>query len=134
MHKEGANMVCGHSCILTYTDKTSELDAGITLFKDHLIKFIHPQLHDFSKKINPTMTNIVSKCASVGKSHASIESRMLKECGGLFSIMTYYHSSIICHKEGIPSTNHLFLKEAKFWPYTNARNNHKPDFWISVQV
>lgn len=59
---------------------------------------------------------------------------MLKECGGMFGVMNYYHSSIVCHKEGIPSTNHLFLKEAKFWPlYSSTGSNHNPDFRISVQ-
>jgi hypothetical protein len=140
-HKARANRkksrtptVCGHSRVSTCADNASESDAGITLFKDRSIDFIPRQLHDFSEKIDPKTTDIVSKCSSVGKSHVSIESRMLKECGGMFGVMTYYHSSIVCHKEGLPSTNHLFLKAAEFWRlYPTIRSNHDPDFRVSVQ-
>jgi hypothetical protein len=121
-----------YSRVLTYTNITSE--AGIAVFKDREINFVRRQLHDFSKEIDPQMTDIVSKCSWVGKSYISIESKMLRKCGGMFGVTTHYHSSIICHKEGLPATNHLFLKNAKFWPlYTNTRNNHVPDFRALMQ-
>jgi hypothetical protein len=125
-------MVRGPSHVSTCTNITS--DAGITLFKDRSIIFVPRQLHDLLKEINPKTANIVSKCSWVGKSHVSIESKMLGTCGGMFGVMSYYHASIVCHKKGLPVTNHLFMKTAKFWPVSShTRSNHVPDFRMLIQ-
>src|SRR5580698_4993887 len=81
--------------VSTYTDIASEV--GITVFKDREINFV----------LNLHTTDIISKCSWVGNSYASIESRMLRKCGGIFGVAMHYHSSIICNKEGLPATNHL---------------------------
>jgi hypothetical protein len=87
-----------------------------------------------SKGINPKTTNLVSKCSWVGKSHVSIESKMLRTCGGMFGVMSYYHASIVCHKEGVPVTNHLFVKTATFWRvFLHNGRNEDPDFRILIQ-
>jgi hypothetical protein len=125
-------MVRGPSHVWTCTNITYA--AGITLFKDRSIIFVPRQLHDLLKEINPKTANIVSECSWVGKSHVLIESKMLRTCGGMFGVMSYYHASIVCHKKGVPVTNHLFLKTAKFWrlsPHTGS--NHVPDFWMLIQ-
>lgn len=125
-------VLMSYPSVPTYTNVTSE--AGITVFDNREITFVHRQLHEFSEEIGPQTSDIVSKCSWVGKSHASIESRMLRECGGMFGIATHYHSSIVCHKEGLPATNHLFLQNAEFWPlYTSTGNNHVPDFRSLMQ-
>jgi hypothetical protein len=90
-------------------------------------------LHDFSKEIDPETCDVISKCSSVGRSYISIESKMLRECGGMFGVMTYYHSSVVCHKEGLPTTNHLFLQDGKFWCLAASRSDYSPDFRILIQ-
>jgi hypothetical protein len=69
---------------------------GITPFKNHTIVFVFCALYCFLKALDLN-TNVVSKC-SWGGLHISIESEMMSACGGMFGVMTYYHSSIVCHK------------------------------------
>ena len=108
----------------------------MTISIDRSIRFIPRHLHAFSENIDPNATDIISKCSTIGMQYVSIESKMLKECGGMFGVMTYYHSSIVCHKKGIPSTNHFFLKEAKFWHLYRRGTDDLiavPNFRVSVQ-
>jgi hypothetical protein len=49
-------------------------------------------------EINPNAEDIVSKCSWVVKSYLSIESKMLCTCGGIASIMNYYHSGIVSYE------------------------------------
>jgi hypothetical protein len=123
--------VCSHSSALACTNIVS--DTEITLFKDSQVTYIPRELHDFSKAIDPETCGIISKCSSVGRSYISIESKMLRECGGMFGVMTYYHSSVVCHKEVLPTTNHLFLKDAKFWHFFTSKSDYSPDFRILIQ-
>jgi hypothetical protein len=99
------------------------------------ICFILRDLQDFSQEINEMTTDIISKCSWVGKPYVSVESSMLKECGGMFGVPTHYHSSIVCHKDGLPATNHLFLNGAKFWPIfkTHSKDAKSPDFRYLMQ-
>jgi hypothetical protein len=107
---------------------------GITLFKDRSITFVPRQLHDLLKDINPKTNDIISKCSWVRKSHISIESKMLKICGGMFGVMSYYHASIVHHKKGVAVTNHLLLKTAMVWRISQqTESNLIPDFCMLIQ-
>ena len=46
----------------------------------------------------------------------------------------YYHASIVCHKNGKPVTNHLFLKPPRSGPFTRKQEcNHIADFRQLIQ-
>jgi hypothetical protein len=85
-------------------------------------------------EIDPNAEDIVSKCSWVGKSYLSIESKMLRTCGGMFGVMNYYHSGIVCHTRGVAATNHLLLKTPTFWRvFQQTERNHVPDSRMLIQ-
>lgn len=92
-------------------------DAIIALHRGYRhARFVYQELTSFSKEIPQTPGDLVSKSSWLGNPYGGVESRMFKECSGLFGVMPFYHSRIVHHKEDVPVTNHLFLRDAKFWP------------------
>jgi hypothetical protein len=57
------------------------------------------------------MLDLVLKFLWLRSGSENIESKLLKECGGMFGVVKHYHSCMLCYKPGVKATNNLLLPE-----------------------